>query len=146
MTTIKWNWGTKIFLTYGLFVVFMLGMVYLCTQQHFDLVTPDYYAQELKYQDVIDGQQNLRALGKPVSISQTGHLVAVALPVDRIDGEGEVKFYRPDNAALDMNISLQGQTTVMVPLAKLKKGLYKVKISWMDNGKRYYDEQSFFAP
>lgn len=146
MTTIKWNWGTKIFLTYGLFVVFMLGMVYLCMQQDFDLVTPDYYAQELKYQEVIDGQQNLKALGKPVSIEQAGQLLSVALPQQHIDGKGQVMFYRPDNSALDFTIPLGAETTVMLAMDRLKKGMYKVKTSWTHEGKRYYDEQSFFAP
>lgn len=144
--TIKWNWGTKIFLAYGLFVVFMLTMVYLCTLQHYDLVTPDYYAQELKYQEVIDGKNNLEALGKKVEINQTANLVSVQLPTDITDGKGEVKFYRPDNASLDFNMTLSEGNTVMVPAAKLKTGLYKVKSVWMHDGKRYYDEQTFIAP
>ena len=143
--TIKWNWGTKIFIAYTSFVVFMLVMVYLCTQQHYDLVTPDYYAQELKYQEVIDGQRNLQALGKPVSVTQTTSLITVALPLERIDGQGVVKFYRPDNADLDFEIDLAGNNSVMVPSNKLKTGVYKVKTAWMHEGKRYYDEQTLYA-
>lgn len=144
--TIKWNWGTKIFLVYGLFVVFMLGMVYLCTQQHYDLVTPDYYAQELKYQEVIDGKNNLQALGKKVEISQTANLVTVQLPTNITEGKAEVKFYRPDDASLDFNLPIAEGNVLMVPLAKFKTGVYKVKTIWTNEGKRYYDEQSFYAP
>ncbi|HSR38414.1 MAG TPA: FixH family protein [Phnomibacter sp.] len=144
--TIKWHWGTKIFLVYGLFVVFMLGMVYLCTQQHYDLVTPDYYAQELKYQEVIDGQNNLQALGKKVEINATENLVTVQLPMNVSDGKAEVRFYRPDNASLDFNMTIKDGNSIMVPAAKFKTGVYKVKSIWMHEGKRYYDEQTYFAP
>jgi hypothetical protein len=144
--TIKWNWGTRIFLTYSLFVVFMLGMVYLCTRQHYDLVTPDYYAQELKYQEVIDGLNNVQALGRQVAVTKTENLVTVTIPHENIDGKGEVKFYRPDNASLDMVLALNGSNQVMVPVSKFKTGVYKIKTSWMHAGKRYYDEQSFYAP
>lgn len=144
--TIKWHWGTKIFLVYGLFVVFMLGMVYMCTRQHYDLVTPDYYAQELKYQEVIDGHNNLQALGKKVEISRTANLVTVQLPMAVTVGNAEVKFYRPDNASFDFSITITEGDKVMVPAAKFKKGLYKVKSVWMNDGKRYYDEQTYFAP
>jgi hypothetical protein len=144
--TIKWHWGTKIFLAYGLFVVFMLSMVYLCTQQHYDLVTPDYYAQELKYQEVIDGQKNLEASGKKVLINATQNLVTVQLPMDIAEGKAEFKFYRPDNASLDFSMAINEGNSVMVPASKFKTGVYKVKSTWMHDGKRYYDEQSYFAP
>lgn len=144
--TIRWHWGTKIFLVYGLFVVCMLGMVYLCTRQHYDLVTPDYYAQELKYQEVIDGQNNLRASGKKVEIYATENLVTVQLPMTISESKAEIKFYRPDNAGLDFTIAIQEGNTIVVPTNKFRTGLYKIKSIWMHEGKRYYDEQTYYAP
>lgn len=140
--TIKWNWGTKIFLVYVGFVVFMLTMVYLCTIQHFDLVSADYYAQELRYQEVIDGEQNLQALGKSVTISSAADAVTVTLPVSSFNGTGEVKFYRPDNAKFDVTLPLQGNGTISVPRSKLAAGRYEVKTSWTNDGKPYYHQQA----
>ncbi len=144
--TIKWNWGTGIALVYIGFVVFMLGMVYLCTQQHFDLVTPDYYEQELKFQTVIDGQQNENALGKATIINMDEKVVTVTIPMESIDGEGTITFYKPDNAKFDLSFPLNGKNAITVPIDKLGSGLYKVKSSWLHKGQPYYNEQTLFVP
>jgi hypothetical protein len=141
----KWNWGTGIIFVYSGFVVFMLGMVFLCTRQHFDLVTSDYYEQELKYQQVIDGQNNEIALEKQTTVLMGEKLVTVTLPMDNINGEGQVLFYKPDNAKFDIIIPLEGRTEINVPLSQLAKGTYKVKASWLHDGKPYFNEQSLYV-
>ena len=50
----KWNWGTKIGLFYSSFVLFILGMIFLSSQEQYDLVTEDYYAAEINFQSTID--------------------------------------------------------------------------------------------
>ncbi len=60
----RMNWGVRITILYSSFVLFMSTMVYMCTRQHFDLVAPDYYAQELQYQKVIDGTNNTKNFEK----------------------------------------------------------------------------------
>jgi len=144
--TIKWNWGTGLIIAYSSFVVFMLGMVYLCTQQHFDLVTDDYYEQELKFQQVIDGKQNENLLEKQTIIKIELGVVTVTLPMEKIEGEGKVVFYKPDNASFDKTLALNGSNSITIPVFELKSGLYKVKATWKSEGKPYYNEQSLFIP
>ncbi len=144
--TIKWNWGTGIALVYIGFVVFMLGMVYMCTQQDYDLVSSDYYEQELKFQKVIDGKENENLLGKATTVTLDATQVTVVIPMEKVDAEGSVTFYRPDNAKFDLTVPLLGKSSVTVPVEKLQSGLYKVKSAWQHNGKPYYNEQSLFVP
>ena len=59
----KFNWGYKILLVYGLFVIGIMFLVFKSTQQKYDLVQKDYYADELKYQNVIDASQKAKDLG-----------------------------------------------------------------------------------
>lgn len=143
--TIKWNWGTKIMLVYVGFVLFMLSFVYFSSQQKFDLVTPDYYAQELKYQQVIDGQNNTNALEKPMQIEEVNNSIVIALPIGASDIKGTIQFYRPNNADLDFNLVLNGSGTIAVPKDRLKSGIYKVKATWTTGGKAYFDEQAWVA-
>lgn len=143
--TIKWNWGTKIFLAYGAFVVFMLFMVYMCTRQHYDLVTPDYYAKELKYQEVINASGNANALAEAVKVVQTAEVVEVVLPkMDVALEEGKVVFYRPDNASLDFTEVVSTEGRLVVGKSRFRSGMYKAKSSWKAGGKTYYNEQSLF--
>ncbi len=144
--TIKWNWGTGLILAYSGFVVFMLGMVYLCTQQHFDLVTEDYYEQELKFQQVIDGKQNEQLLAKHTAVTMESGVVTVTLPMEKSDAAGVVVFYKPDNASFDKTLALNGGNSISLPVSELKPGLYKVKAIWKSEGKPYYNEQSLYIP
>lgn len=140
----KWHWGTKIMLVYSGFVLFMLGMVYLCTRQHYDLVAADYYDQEIRYQEVIDGKKNTSLLGRDVVITRSAQEVTVELPVDC--ETGMVQFYRPSDAARDLTMSLSGTNRVSVPINRLGNGSYQVKARWVHGGRPYYSEQVFIAP
>ena len=91
----KMNWGLRIIILYSGFVIFMLGLVYKCTQQKFDLVAKDYYAQELAYQKVIDGSHNNALLQTPVKIEQQAAGILVQLPASQAGFQhGKIFFYR----------------------------------------------------
>jgi hypothetical protein len=142
---VKWNWGTGITLVYSGFVIFMLSMVFLCVKQEFFLVTPDYYAQELKYQHVIDGKANTDKLSEPVKISPGTKAVTVQFPAELKSIEsGSMLFYRPDNAKHDMELPLKDKLTYEVAGEKFVYGLYKVKMTWVSNGVSYFDEMPMF--
>ena len=50
------NWGYKILFVYIAFIAGILLMVFKSSTQKRDLVTADYYAKELKYQERIDAE------------------------------------------------------------------------------------------
>jgi hypothetical protein len=52
------NWGYKIAITFILFGALIIFMVVKSFQQNIDLVTDDYYQEELKYQQQIDKLEN----------------------------------------------------------------------------------------
>lgn len=143
--SIQWNWGTKIMLVYIAFVLFMLSFVFFSTQQQFDLVTPDYYEEELKYQNVIDGQRNTQALGSRMQIAREQDMLVISLPTLQNNEHAKINFYRPDNAKLDFVVPVGANGRVTVPAKKLASGMYKVKASWTVNGKNYYDELEWMA-
>ena len=143
--SIQWNWGTKIMLVYIGFVLFMLSFVYFSTQQQFDLVTPDYYEEELKYQNVIDGQRNTMALGSRLQVVQEEEKLIVTLPTTQKNENAKISFYRPDNARLDFDVTAGENGRVEVPVKKLASGMYKVKATWSVDGKKYYDELDWLS-
>jgi hypothetical protein len=58
------NWGYKILFVYAIFITGILFMVFKSATQKMDLVTPDYYAKELKYQEKIDESNRVNALSE----------------------------------------------------------------------------------
>lgn len=140
------NWGYKIALFFVAFVSFMLFMLYKCIQQDFDLVAPDYYAQELVYQKQIDQQNNVLELSqKPTWELQQDHFV-LTFP-NQLE-EGQIRFFRPSDDQLDFTeaLDLDAQQQQQISLNKFQKGIYKVQLSWSDQSKDYYIEKPILIP
>ncbi|MBV8254720.1 MAG: FixH family protein [Chitinophaga sp.] len=139
------NWGHKIILV---FVIFAAGILTLVTKSigtKIDMVTPDYYSDELKYQQVIDGRNNAEALSAPVKVTQPEEAVNIAMPHELIgqNFSGTVSFYRPSDSKKDFEVPLQpdGSGNQTVGREKFIRGNYRVKIRWEMNNKPYYQEQ-----
>ena len=52
------NWGKGIFIFYSLFVVAILSVVYFAFTQEVNLVSEDYYQQEIAYESQIERIKN----------------------------------------------------------------------------------------
>jgi hypothetical protein len=91
----KLNWGHSIFFIYSAFVVAILFMVYQSTQQTYDLVEKDYYAAELKYQDVIDASARAKALGGDFIVKYESDSIKLILPspFKGVNVVGKVQLY-----------------------------------------------------
>ena len=140
------NFGHKIGIFYGLFVVFMITLVTLCVKQKdISLVSNDYYKQEIGYQAEIDKQHNAEQLATPVQITYVGEkqLVSISFPEEQSDATGKVKFYRPSDAKKDFTVDLvlKGKTEQEILVNRLTKGLWVIKIEWEKAGKAYLKEQ-----
>ncbi len=139
------NWGNKILVVFVAFAIFIFYLVYRCTQTQVDLVSKDYYKDELAYQDVIDGRNNVAALTGKVNISQKEDNLVIQLPHE-MNGkkiEGLIWFYAPADAQKDKKIELQVNDSSQQVIDKkmLHSGNYTVKISWEAANNKYYNEQ-----
>lgn len=143
MSTIKINWGTKIALFYGSFVVLIVTLVAGSMRQSFDLVAPDYYGQELKYQNVIDAGKNQAALSTAVAIHANEKSVIINFPAEFAGKavSGTVHFYSPVSASWDKEFPVSMDNDAMiVSRTELRNTTYTMKINWQSAGKKYYQE------
>jgi hypothetical protein len=140
------NWGYRIALFFTCFVIFMLTMVYKCVQQDFDLVSENYYAQEIAYQDRIDRLANTEQLDtKPTYKIGEQHL-NIGFP-SAIES-GNIYCFRPSDETLDFEhvLALSKQHQYQIPLTEFTSGIYKLKVEWIQNNTNYYQEQEIFIP
>ena len=140
----KWNWGYTLTVVFIAFAAHISYLVYRCTQEKFDLVSADYYNQELRYQDKIDGAQNAKKLDT-IKLTQTPAELSIQLP-QQLDGKtvtGEVWLYCPANAALDCKQPLQvnKEGCMLIDKKRLAPVIYTAKISWQEGDIKYYNEQ-----
>ncbi len=141
--TIKMNWGYKIALLYIGFVILILSLVYAASHQHFDLVSKDYYGDEIAYQKVINAGENQAALSKPLGIHANGTEVTIDFPDEFRNKQlsGDVHFYSPVNAEWDRTFKISAQNnSFTISRSTLRNTHYTIKISCSINGKNYYQE------
>jgi hypothetical protein len=140
----KINWGTGIVIAFVLFISFILFFVIKASTQKaysYDLVSEEYYKDELKYQADIDKMQNVKDLGIKISIETSKEGIQIAFPENfkTENMDGNVSFYRPSNQSLDFDIpfDLSKQTSLLIPDNKLVGGRWDIKINWSQNNKEY---------
>ena len=99
------NWGYKILIVYLIFVAGIAVMVYKSTTQKIDLVTTDYYAKELKYQDRIDAVKRTGALTSKVTYEVKDQTITLLLPAEfeSKEASGTVMLYYPADNSKDVN-------------------------------------------
>lgn len=141
------SWGYKVIIILGLFVAGILTMVVISMKQTNEMVDSDYYEKELLYQGIIDGKKNLSALKDTVVLAREGDNVTVALPygTDTRFETGYIEFLRFSNSSGDQRITIKASATnkYALPVAGFTKGLYKVRMEWVNSGTYYYHEQDF---
>ena len=138
-----WNWGTGIVMAFVLFIGFILFFVIRMstdTRADHDLVTKEYYQQELAYQEEIDAEKNARALGAELKIEKTAQGLRITLPKALLNSNstGTMSLYRPSNKHLDFDLPIRlSKTHLLIPDKRLLDGRWDIKIRIEHEGENY---------
>jgi hypothetical protein len=138
----KINWGWKLAIVYSLFAAGILTLVFKARSEKVELVTTDYYAQELLYQKRIEMLNNARNLSAPLQIDQVNGDIEIVWPSEiNQQASGKIDIYRPSDESLDkfVNIQINENHTQRLPSSLFQKGLYILKIQWS------FEEKEFFC-
>jgi hypothetical protein len=143
----KFNWGYKILLVYALFVIGIMFLVFKSTQQKYDLVQKDYYADELKYQQVIDASQKAKDLGGEIRVERRGGYLIVSLPeaFHKTTVKGTAHLYYAADDKRDISkefVSANGE--FYMELLTIMGGAYTLKLNVEKDGVAYYYEHKLF--
>ena len=142
------SWGTRIAALYIGFVIMISVLVFKSNGEKVDLVSVDYYAQELKFQDKIDGQKNMNSLSGRVTCEAKNKSVTIQFPAELIGKyvTGEILFYRPSDNDLDLRtqLLLDSLGKQKIRNDKFKRGVYLMQIKCSLNSKSFYYEQQIF--
>lgn len=139
------NWGNRLLIAFILFIALIGTLVYKAINVKTELVATDYYSQELKYQDKINGINNANAISA-VSIDQDNDKITINLPAE-MKGDsvsGEAWFYCVTDAAKDRHIKLNiaADGAQIISKKELAKGNMQLKLTWKAGNKDYYTERN----
>ena len=144
----KINWGTGIVLAFIGFIAFIMYFVIaMNTNEKYDhdLVTEDYYKEELNYQTSIDKEANAKALKNNIKWTKSAEGIILTFPdeLQYSDIKGKVFLYRPSNKQLDFEtpISLSDHN-LLIPDERLLDGRWNIIVDWQYNDTNYlYKEE-----
>jgi hypothetical protein len=143
----KLSWGYIITSGYLVFVAGIVFLVYKASSEKFDLVTKDYYEQELKYQEVIDESANTARLSAPLVVERSGNQLQIGFPAEMRSKKKTIDFYLyyPADAKRDFRKTIEiKDNELLQPLPSAMKGQYQLKLSWEVEGVKYYFEKKLF--
>jgi len=140
------NWGHKLILVFLVFGGMMGFMVYRSIKTKYDLVSTEYYKDELSYQKIIDGSNEANLLKTKISVIQEGANISIRLP-DEMKNEfvkGQSWFYCATDAKKDRKMELQVNRNAeqLISTNLFVPGNYIVKLNWSSAGRQYYAEQN----
>lgn len=140
----KWNWGTGIALTLVLFACIMTFMVIKASQQRFDLVSENYYEEEMAYQEVIDQKSNALLLNSKAELQLIDGKLVLSLPEDLAlkDKRYTVLMYCETDARLDFFISNKSssENSIAIPFKHWNTGKWIAKVKLNCENVDYYFE------
>jgi len=144
------NWGRSLILVFIVFAAFMGYLVYRASGTHFDLVSKEYYKDELRYQDKIDGFRNAAAMeAVQLRVDSTG-ILQIRFP-EQMKGkpvQGSLWLYCKTDAGKDLHIPLAKDTTGMrvINVSGKASGKYQAKLHWEVLRVPYEFEQEIIIP
>lgn len=139
----KINWGTGIVIAFILFIGFiMFFVVKMNTDDKYDhdLVTEEYYKEELEYQKNIDKETNAKMLKTDVRWEKTEEGIKIEFPaeLDYKEIKGKVFLYRPSNKHLDLEVPISlSNHYLLIPDNSLLDGRWNIYVDWQYKGTDY---------
>jgi nitrogen fixation protein FixH len=136
-------WPIVLVAYFAVFITFIVVFIVFASRQKVDLVSHDYYDDEVRYQNQIDRVNRTQALGSPAEVTYDAmqQLLTITLPAAhaRQQASGRVHFYRPSDASLDeeMKLAVNAAGVQQWDAKQLKAGLWKVRVEWTFEGEGF---------
>lgn len=136
------NWGKWIIVAFVLFVAFIATLVTVCMRQDVDLVSKDYYKEELEYQEQIVRIANTNQLESKPVIQRTQEYLEVNFIQFKEIERGHIQLFNPSDPKKDKTFILKPSDTgkQIFAINDVAKGMYRARMQWLMNGKEYYLE------
>jgi hypothetical protein len=143
------NWGKGIALAMACFIGMMAFFFVKAAQSPEPLVTEDYYAEELVYQQRIDATQRADALEAPVQFeaTRTGLRLRFPASVSGAPIQGRLKLLRMDAPEHDRDIVVEHvQGGIFTTATTLLSGPYAAQLDWSAGDTTYASATRLIVP
>jgi nitrogen fixation protein FixH len=148
MSTQRTIWPYAIIAAFVLFASYIGYMVQRAMRTSVDLVSADYYQQELAYQRRMESVARTAALPAPVQVQYeaAAQRLTLALPPTLANQavQGKVHFFRPSDQKLDFTLPFAptGEPRQQqVNTSHLQAGHWRLRLDFTAAGQQYFIEK-----
>ena len=139
----KISWGTGIVIAFVLFIGFILSMVItisLNPRADHQMVTDNYYAKELVYQEVIDAKNRAKSITLSFKRGADGLDVLIQNGPEKLSN-ASVNLYRAGNSKLDVALNFDSiSERLHIDSSYLVEGNYLFTLSYSFQDESYLVE------
>ena len=145
-------WPISIIAFFSVAILGCATFITFCSRHPADLISPNYYEEEVRYQGQIDRLQHTqeRAALASVTYNPAGKQITISLPPEhsRAKPSGRIQLYRPSAVNLDRQLKLDTtpEGIQSIDAATLLPGLWKVRVSWTLANRDYFIDQRIVIP
>lgn len=140
------SWGKGIIIGMAAFMGFILFLVISLMQHKVDLVSEDYYQQEIDYDTHMNAVNAYNQSKEKIAVKLTAKELQLQFPATMQDDSIHVLLKRPDNEKLDMQLGIAGMPLAAIPLEKLQKGRYDLIITGSVEKQEFIYEDAITIP
>ena len=145
-------WPISIIGFFTVAIIGCVGFVAFCSRHPADLISANYYEDEVKYQGQIDRLQHTQARASAASVRYDNHTrsITVSVPLEAASASpsGQIQLYRPSELDQDRTIklALTANGSQTIDAANLLPGLWKVRVSWTVADRQFFMDQKVVIP
>ena len=131
----KLHWGHGLGIALVCFMLFILFLIFVFPsgKQNAEMISNNYYEEELQYQNVIDAKNNASKLEKLPQYKATTEGMLISFPDQIKVDHDKVNFvlFRTDDSNLDVKKEIMLQHNLfLVPKKIIRPGSYTLKLKW----------------
>ncbi|MBK8227261.1 MAG: FixH family protein [Flavobacteriales bacterium] len=139
------NWGKGLAISLIAFAAMMAAFGIASARRTESLVTEEYYAEELRYQQRIDAQGRALSLSAPVAIMVGKGRLRIQFPAE-LAGKaitGELHLLRPNDARADKKVAIAADQDGLFETQALDlwPGRYDASLEWQCGGVTYHSAE-----
>ena len=141
---LKFSWGTGILITIIVFVTFFVSFIFFSLTHDVNLVTKDYFPEEIAYESTLQKIKNTQKLTEKISFKREENTLEIIFPKD-LEYEkitGKIHFFYITSYRKDKKykIKLDHSGKQVFDINDFQKGRYTIKFDWLYKEKEYYQE------
>ncbi|RCU44094.1 nitrogen fixation protein FixH [Chryseobacterium lacus] len=139
----NFTWGHGIVVALGSFMIFILSLIWYFTStwKNSELITDNYYEEELAYQNVIDAKNKATNLKELPVYHQNESGISVTFPseINNSNSKFRIDLHRAEDQKLDIirEMELDQRNSIFIPAKVLAKGNYVLRVMWKKDNEEY---------